>query len=82
MSHRIRSLKLVKRLVEEETLTTIAILHDLNLAYAFSDKVIVLKEGTIHGHDEPKKLMTESFIQKVFDVNVHHVEDKGLIVIP
>ncbi len=82
MSHRIRSLKLIKRLVEEERLTTVAIMHDLNLAYVFSDQVIVLKKGSIQGYGEPKKLLTKSFMKKVFDVNVLHVEGKGLIVIP
>jgi iron complex transport system ATP-binding protein len=82
MSHRIRSLKMIKNLVQEERLTAIAIMHDLNLAYSFSDEVIVLKDGRIQGHDTPKRLMTAAFINAVFDVNVHHVEDKGLIVIP
>jgi iron complex transport system ATP-binding protein len=82
MSHRIRSLKLIKNLVEKEQLTVIAIMHDLNLAYSFSDEVIVLSKGKIQGHNAPKTLMTESFINTVFDVNVYHVEDKGLIVIP
>jgi iron complex transport system ATP-binding protein len=82
MSHRLNSLKMIKHLVQEERLTAIAIMHDLNLAYSFSDEVIVLKGGRIQGHDIPKRLMTAPFINAVFDVNVHHVEDKGLIVIP
>lgn len=82
ISHKIRSLKLIKNLVEKDQLTVIAIMHDLNLAYSFSDNVIVLKEGEIQGNDAPKKLMTPAFINTVFDIHVHQIEDKGLIVIP
>jgi ABC-type cobalamin/Fe3+-siderophores transport system ATPase subunit len=57
-------------------------MHDLNLAYSFSDEVIVLKEGEIQGHNTPKILMSDAFIKSVFDIHVYHVEDKGLIVIP
>lgn len=82
ISHRIRSLKLIKGLVQQEQLTVIAIMHDLNLAYTFSDDVIALKEGRIQGNNSPQKLMTAAFLKAVFDIHVHHVEDKGFIVIP
>ncbi len=82
ISHRIRSLKLSRQLAEREHLTVFAIMHDLNAAYIFSDKVLVLKEGEIRGFDAPKCLMTSTFIHSIFNVHVHHVKDKGLIVIP
>ena len=82
ISHHIYSLKLIKELVKQEDLTVIAIMHDLNLAYTFSDAVIVLKGGEVQGYDTPENLLTTSFIKAVFNVNVHHIEDKGLIVIP
>jgi iron complex transport system ATP-binding protein len=73
---------LIRQLVEQEHLTVFAIMHDLNSAYSFSDEVLVLKEGEIRGFDAPKTLMTSAFIHSIFDIHVHHVEDRGLIVIP
>jgi iron complex transport system ATP-binding protein len=82
ISHRIRSLKLISQLVEQEHLTVFAIMHDLNFAYSFSDEILALKEGEVHGFDAPKTLMTSAFIHSIFAIHVHHVEGKGLIVIP
>jgi iron complex transport system ATP-binding protein len=82
IAHKIRSLKLIRQLVEHERLTVFAIMHDLNFAYAFSDEVLTLKDGELQGFDAPKTLMTSAFIHSVFDIHVDHIEDKGLLVIP
>ncbi len=82
IAYRLRSLKLISQLVKEKNVTVISIMHDLNMAYAFSDEVIVLKEGKIRGTDCPQNLMTASFIKEIFDIDVYHVKGKGLIVMP
>ncbi|MDY0091418.1 MAG: ABC transporter ATP-binding protein [Candidatus Vecturithrix sp.] len=82
LSHRLRSLKLVRQLVEQEGLTTVMILHDLNLAYLFSDEVIVLKEGELCGIGSPQTLMTPKFIHSVFKIKMQRIDGLGLIVVP
>ena len=82
ISHHIRSLKLLRELVRTEGLTVVAIMHDLNLAYLFSDKVLVVKEGKIQGFECPKTLLDEAFVEAVFDVKVQRIEHKGLFVAP
>ena len=82
ISHHIHSLKLLQRLVRHEGLTVVAIMHDLNLAYLFSEQVLALKKGEIQGFDCPQTLLDEHFIQAVFDVKVQRIEDKGLFVVP
>jgi ABC-type cobalamin/Fe3+-siderophores transport system ATPase subunit len=57
-------------------------MHDLNLAYLFSDNVLVLKEGEVQGFESPKTLLDEAFVQSVFDVKVQRIENKGLFVVP
>lgn len=82
ISHHIRSLKLLQELVRTEGLTVVAIMHDLHLAYLFSDEVLVLKEGEIQGFECPKTLLDEAFVNAVFDVKVQRIENKGLFVVP
>ncbi len=82
ISHHIRSLKLLKRLVGDEGLTVVSIMHDLNLAYLFSDKVLVLKEGEVQGFDCPETLLDEVFVSAVFDIKMQRIDNKGLLVVP
>jgi iron complex transport system ATP-binding protein len=45
--HRVEVLELLKRLNEEEGLTVLCVLHDLNLAALYFDRLILLSEGRV-----------------------------------
>jgi iron complex transport system ATP-binding protein len=47
----------------------IAVTHDLNLAAAFSDRVIVLQNGAIVGDAEPEQVITSETLKSVFGVD-------------
>ncbi len=81
IAHRIKALRLIKSLVEKENLTVISILHDLNLAYTFSDKVCVLKEGKLEGIGNPQEVMTPSLMDEIFGIKVQKVENKGFLIL-
>ena len=65
---------LLKRLVHENGLTVVSIVHDLNLAYRFSDKVCILKNGKVEGFGHPHTVMTKEVVSAVFDVKVELIE--------
>ncbi|SHK40488.1 ABC transporter ATP-binding protein [Tepidibacter formicigenes] len=80
ISQRIKALKIIKNLVIKEELTVVSIIHDLNLAYMFSDEVCVLKEGKLVALGSPNNIMTTEFINEVFDINVDRIENKGFLI--
>ncbi|MNU10713.1 Hemin import ATP-binding protein HmuV [compost metagenome] len=43
------------------------VLHDLNLAAQFADRVMLLKKGQIVCHDVPEKVFTKETISKVYN---------------
>jgi iron complex transport system ATP-binding protein len=47
--------------------TAIMVLHDLNLAAQFADKVMLLKKGKIVSHDVPDKVFTREIISRVYN---------------
>jgi iron complex transport system ATP-binding protein len=47
--------------------TAIMVLHDLNLAAQFADKVMLLKKGKIVSHDVPQKVFTRETISTVYN---------------
>ena len=47
--------------------TAIMVLHDLNLAAQFADRVMLLKKGKIVSHDVPEKVFTKETISAVYN---------------
>lgn len=76
-------LKLIKELVTHR-FGAIAILHDLNLAAQFADRIILLDEGRVIASGSPKEVLTAYNIEKAFKHSVliteHPTMDFPLIV--
>lgn len=62
--HSIEILELIKEL----SITTIAVIHDLNLAAAFCDFVYVMDQGRIVASGTPAGVFTPELIERVFRV--------------
>ena len=62
--HQLEVLDLVRRL----GISTIAALHDLNLAAAYCDRVYVLSAGSIVAEGTPNAVLTADLVADVFGV--------------
>lgn len=69
MKYQHELLELIKELNQEEKITIICVLHDVNQAYRYSDNVIVMKQGDIIAHGSPQECITQEIIHEVYDVN-------------
>ena len=66
---------LAKQLVTEQGRTVIAVLHDINLASAYADEMIFMKDGQIHSLGAPKEIMTAKVIEEIFSVKAKVGDD-------
>lgn len=71
LQHQIEILTLIKKLSMDQSLTVIAVLHDLNMAANYSDNIIMLKDGEVACEGTPKEALTEENIKSIFNINVH-----------
>lgn len=55
----------------------IAVLHDLNLAVRFADRIIVLRKGTVAADGTPSATITGRMIAEVFDVETSIGSESG-----
>ena len=55
-------------LVRDLMVTTIAALHDLNLAMAYCDRVVVMCDGSVVAAGEPDAVLTPQLVAEVFGV--------------
>ena len=66
--HTIEIMHVIRKLVRDQGRTVIAAIHDLNLAAAFCDQVIVLKDGRILRTGSVAEALTADLIAEVFQV--------------
>ena len=72
--------KLVKEMVDEKGVTVLAVNHDLNLAYKFSDQIIAVNNGTVDSTGDPDSVMNEAFFERVFKVKADIIKGKGFFI--
>ncbi|EHW7812107.1 ABC transporter ATP-binding protein [Listeria monocytogenes] len=84
MYFQLEILELVKRLNQEENLTIVMILHDLNQALAYSDHLIVMKNGEVVAKGEPEELLTTDLIAETYGVVADVLNDanNGKYIVP
>ncbi|MGE0074891.1 MAG: ABC transporter ATP-binding protein [Sphaerochaetaceae bacterium] len=70
-------LTLLRRLVDQKVATVICVLHDLNAVSAFSDLVIMMREGAIVAEGPAHKVLTKERIEEVYQVAVDIIEREG-----
>lgn len=66
IAHQIGILDLIKRLNRESGLTVIMVLHDLNLASEYCDRLILFNRGHIHKIGTPQEVLTRQVIEEVY----------------
>ena len=69
LKYQIRFLEIIKKLKINRKISVITILHDLNLAARYSDKIIALKDGISFGYGSSNDLINEKFIKNIFGIN-------------
>jgi len=70
ITHQIRVLDLIRRLNRQKGLTVIVVLHDLNLASEYCDRLILLNNGLIHKTGSPQDVLTYQIIEDVYKTTV------------
>lgn len=70
-------LELLKNLCVEKSLTILVVLHDINLASMFCNKVILLKEHRIFKMGFLTEVLNQQNIKEVFNMDVHVDFPKG-----
>jgi iron complex transport system ATP-binding protein len=72
ITHQVQILELIKRLNRELGLTVLMVLHDLNLASEYSDRLVLLNgsSGYIYKDGVPEQVITKESIEKVYRTEV------------
>ena len=70
IKHQLQVMKLIERLSATKELTALMIVHDLNIAARWSDKIIMMNQNGIVAAGPPANVLTEDNICSVYEVRV------------
>jgi iron complex transport system ATP-binding protein len=75
LSHQIDVLELVGRLHAERGRTVVVVLHDLNLAARYAQRLVAMKDGVLVASGTPGEVLTEPLLADVFDLEARVLPD-------
>ncbi|EKQ69030.1 ABC-type cobalamin/Fe3+-siderophore transport system, ATPase component [Leptolyngbyaceae cyanobacterium JSC-12] len=83
LHYQLELLDLLKRLNQEQNLTLITVLHDINLAIRYSDRLALLKQGHLLAVGTPEEVVTSAQMIEGFGVEVSILHTPvGLQILP
>ncbi len=68
ISHQLEVMGLLQKLNEENGLSIVMVLHDLNQAARFSHRLVALRRGDVYAAGPPACVLTETMLREVFQV--------------
>lgn len=83
LHYQLQLLELLKRLNQDHGLSIVTVLHDINLAARYSDRLAFLRGGGLFGVGTPAEMLTPDTLREVFQIDVDLMSTSvGLQVCP
>ncbi|WP_434457527.1 ABC transporter ATP-binding protein [Stutzerimonas urumqiensis] len=77
LAHQYQLMTLLRALNRETGRAIVAILHDVNLAARFADRIVALKRGRCFFDGTPEQLLSAERLSALYDVDIRLVEEPG-----
>jgi iron complex transport system ATP-binding protein len=75
LSHQIEVLDLVRNLNRRRGRTIVMVLHDLNLAARYSDRLVAMRDGQLVAEGTPAEVLTTQMLRDTFNLEAQIVHD-------
>ncbi|WP_067197364.1 iron ABC transporter ATP-binding protein [Microbacterium sp. XT11] len=73
MRHAVQMMKHLRRAADELGRTIVIVLHDINFAGHYADRICAMKDGAVVEFGAPEEIMTDAVLTRVFDTPVQVV---------
>jgi iron complex transport system ATP-binding protein len=70
LNHSIEIMELMKKKAGAEGKTVVAVLHDLNLASQYCDRIVLFKDGRLRYQGKPAEVLTEKVVEEIYGIRV------------
>lgn len=66
---------LLQKIAQNQNRTLVIVLHELNIAAMFGDKIVMMRDGQIVDQGTPDEVMTRENLLAVFELDAHVIKD-------
>ncbi|MGL5820459.1 MAG: ABC transporter ATP-binding protein [Sarcina sp.] len=82
MKHSVQMMKVFRNLVDELNKTVVIVMHDINFASCYSDKIVVLKEGSLIKSSKTSEVINDKFLSDIYEIdfNIQNINNKKICV--
>ncbi|MEP1765272.1 MAG: ATP-binding cassette domain-containing protein [Sulfitobacter sp.] len=74
-------MKTLQDLAQKHDRTIVIVLHDINYAAAYADRIVAMKQGRVAAVGPPNEVITHALLRDVFDTepNLHNLNGKVIV---
>ena len=77
MKHSVQIMKILRQLVDELGKTVIIVLHDINFASVYSDRIVALKDGKLVKDGPTHEIINSAALRDIYDMDIPIQEQDG-----
>ena len=83
MVHSVAMMRRLRAAAHELERTVVVVMHDINMAAAWSDRIVAMREGRVVLQGTPEETMTRECLSEVFgmDVPVHEIDGRRIALV-
>ncbi|MED3563976.1 ABC transporter ATP-binding protein [Bacillus xiapuensis] len=70
MKHSVQIMKILRRLVDELGKTVVVVLHDINFASVYSDRIIAMKDGKVIKDGPTYEIIQSEALRDIYDMDI------------
>ncbi|MBS4219735.1 ATP-binding cassette domain-containing protein [Bacillus sp. FJAT-49711] len=70
MKHSVQIMKILRRLVNELGKTVVIVLHDINFASVYSDRIVALKNGRVVKDGPTEEIIQSDSLREIYDMDI------------
>lgn len=82
MHHGVSMMGLLRRLADEHGKTVVVVIHDINFASTYSDRIVAMKNGRLACMGTPEELVRPEVLQPLYElaIDVHEINGQRICV--
>lgn len=77
MKHSVQIMKILRKLVDELGKTVVIVLHDINFASVYSDRIVALKDGKLVKNGPTHEIINSDSLKEIYDMDIPIQEQNG-----
>lgn len=79
LQHQLEILDLIRDLTVKRKISTLIILHNLDMTARYADELVVLNNGEVYASGKPESVLTPEMLRSVYRVNARvNIDDDGI----